>query len=550
MTARETLLRGVFEALDHANVKFCVSRNVTGVFEEGSSDVDLLIEPRNLERAFVASCEAATAAGFRLISRTRFANMSLVFWQRGGFLLRIDFETEIRWRIWPVMTADEVLKDITLVHGVPAASEAAEIAILVTKTLWAGKITARYRGRLGELTKPEIVRHGLLPPSMVQLAFTGQIGRLRRMVIGRALMNPQVWPILIGNIFHDACRFLGRLWHPPGVCLSARVSLPLSRNEIEDRLEMAFPPAKAVWANDNSTLKNTARALFRGGLVVQEIVREEPAAFHKARARKPGFWMSRRQHRFELIAPPGCGCFLGHSSTGRIWSVSLKNQAADITDGIAEAMASSLHTSKCQPRSGTFTVLVGLDGAGKTTFARNLCQTPPEHTGFDTIRYFHWMPKRGNTEFPWPTTVETSRKAPRSGPLASLVSLLRLCRHLIQARLRHALVTAPAVRRGELVIVDRFLYNYWLDPASVKYSGPAWGLRLASLLMPKPDLILSLEADADTILSRKNELTREEIVTQTYRLHHLPLRGSRFVIINAAQSPDEVIDNAISALRE
>ena len=94
MTDRETLLRGVFEALDRTYVRFCLSRNVTGVFEEGSSDVDLLIDPQNLEQAFVASRDAATAAGFQLISRTRFANMSLVFWRPGGFFLRIDFETD------------------------------------------------------------------------------------------------------------------------------------------------------------------------------------------------------------------------------------------------------------------------------------------------------------------------------------------------------------------------------------------------------------------------------------------------------------------------
>ena len=73
-------------------------------------------------------------------------------------------------------------------------------------------------------------------------------------------------------------------------------------------------------------------------------------------------------------------------------------------------------------------------------------------------------------------------------------------------------------------------------------------LRLASLLMPKPDLIFSLEADADTILSRQNELTREEILAQTDRLHHLPLRGTRFVIIDAAQSPNQVVDDAVHAL--
>ncbi len=550
MTARETLLRGVFDSLDRANVRFCVSRNVSGVFEEGSSDVDLLIELRNLETAFVASRDAATAAGFRLISRTRFANMSLVFWRPSGFLLRIDFETEIRWRIWPVMSADKALKDIPLVRGVPAAPEAPEIAILVTKALWAAKTTDRYRARLGELAKIKITGHGVLPPSMVQLAITGQIGRLRRMVVGRALMNPRVWPALMGNMFHDVHRALGRLLHPPGVYLSARAFTPLNRSELEDQLEMAFPPAKAVWANDNSTLKNTARALFRGGLVVQEIIREDPTAFHQVRARNPGFWMARKQHRFWLMSPPGCGCFLGHSSTGRIWPINLKTQATDITDGIAEAMANTLNAPKAPLKTGIFAVLVGLDGAGKTTFARNLCQASTEKTGFAAIRYFHWMPKQGNAEFPWPTTVETPRKAPRSSVLSSLVSLVRLGRHLIQANSRHILVTAPAVRRGELVLIDRFIYNYWLDPTSVKYSGPAWGLRLATILMPKPDLILSLEADADTILGRKNELTRQEIATQTDRLHRLPLRGTRLVIINAAQLPDQVVDDAVRALHQ
>ena len=545
---RETLLRAVFTGLEREQLLYCVSRNTAAVFEEGSSDVDLLIQPRDLEQAFVASRDGAVAAGFLLISRTRFANLSLVFWKPGGFFMRIDFETEIRWRIWPLLGASTMLKDCARVGDVLCASEAVEVAILVAKALWSGKMTDRYRKRLECLTANGTTLNGPLPLPLVGKAIGGRIGALRRTVIGMALASPQAWPALLRNLFHDLGRAIGRVLHPPGVYLAAHVSEALPRQELEERMEMAFPPAKAVWGNDDSGLKDTAKALFRGGLVVQEMIHDQPLAFHKARSRNPGIWMAKNSHRFQLMAAPGCGCFLGHPATGRMWPIDAKGKALDLADGIAQAMARAWDGSKPRARTGVFAVLVGLDGSGKTTFARNLCCAQGNKTGFGVIRYFHWLPKWRGAEFPWPAAMETPRKSPKSGNVASVVSVMRLGYHLLLAWWRNRLVTAPAVRRGELVLVDRFLYNYWLDPVSLKYSGPAWCLQIASMCMPKPDLILSLEADVDTILSRKNELTREEIAIQSERLQRLPLHGTRRVVINAAQDPERVLDDAIRAL--
>lgn len=549
MSPREALIRAVFAGLEQAEIQFCISRNASAALAEDASDVDLLVEPQNLKRAYEISRTAALTAGCRLVSQTRFANLSLVFWRPGGWFLRIDFETEIRWRIWPVTRLAEILKNTVLVGGIPAAGEAAETAVLVTKTLWAGNTSERYHARLLELRKKKSSQAGLLPCFMVEHALAGRTRALRRVVVFRALVNPSQWAILTQNLLHDLFRACCRANAPPGIYLSAHVSTPLPSKRLKTLMEMAFPPAKAHWGKGEADFRKTAKSLFRGGMVVQQTVDEQATAFQKRNARNPGLWMARKSHRFNFNAPPGCRAFLGHPATGRMWPVDDSSLESDLADGIAEAMADTVERPNTGSQRGMFAVLVGLDGAGKTTFARNLCSASQEKTGFGVIRYFHWMPKWGTAEFPWTTTVEIPRKLPRSGWLASIFSIMRLGHHLFQAHWRSLLVTTPAVRQGNLVLVDRFLYNYWLDPASLKYSGPAWCLRLAAVCMPKPDLILSLEANAATILSRKSELSREEIEIQAERLRCLPMRGTRLVVIDAAQTPERIVDDALRALR-
>jgi thymidylate kinase len=126
--------------------------------------------------------------------------------------------------------------------------------------------------------------------------------------------------------------------------------------------------------------------------------------------------------------------------------------------------------------------------------------------------------------------------------------VIRLVKNLIHARLVYHLGIRRWVRRGESVIVDRFIFNYWLDPVSLRYNGPAWLLALAARAMPKPDLVFSLEADADTLLSRKQELTRDEIARQSKLLETLPVVGSRKVVLNAGLDPQAIVSEALEVL--
>jgi len=134
---------------------------------------------------------------------------------------------------------------------------------------------------------------------------------------------------------------------------------------------------------------------------------------------------------------------------------------------------------------GAMVVLVGLDGSGKTTVARNICSLAAQRERFRKVRYFHWLPSiLGRSEIPLPEYRNLPRKpALRPNTLRSWLSAARLFKNIVRANISYLIRVRPLLRAGSLVLVDRYFYNYFLDPVSVKYYGPAWLLERA----PRPD---------------------------------------------------------------
>ena len=99
-------------------------------------------------------------------------------------------------------------------------------------------------------------------------------------------------------------------------------------------------------------------------------------------------------------------------------------------------------------------------------------------------------------------------------------------------------------------MLDRFVANYWLDPVSVRYAGsPGW-LKIALLLLPQPDIVLTLDADASVLRSRKGELTLEQINEQQARLRSLPALARRRVNLDAALPPDTLVRQTLTLLED
>jgi hypothetical protein len=70
--------------------------------------------------------------------------------------------------------------------------------------------------------------------------------------------------------------------------------------------------------------------------------------------------------------------------------------------------------------------------------------------------------------------------------------------------------------RSGLIVYDRDFHDIMVDAYRYRYGGPRWLLPLAKKLMPRAECIfLTLEADPEIILQRKQEVTPEEVHRQS-----------------------------------
>jgi thymidylate kinase len=107
--------------------------------------------------------------------------------------------------------------------------------------------------------------------------------------------------------------------------------------------------------------------------------------------------------------------------------------------------------------------------------------------------------------------------------------------------LGYHLKVRPLLARSTLVLFDRYVVDAVVDPVRYRYGGPPWVLRLVWSLVPKPDLVILLEAPVHVLRSRKQEVHEVELQRQcgAYRELVSGLSGGRTV--DAAQPLDKVV---------
>lgn len=238
------------------------------------------------------------------------------------------------------------------------------------------------------------------------------------------------------------------------------------------------------------------------------------------------------------------------------WQRALRrNPVRTLRDALHHVVAELAHRSRRNP--ATMIAVIGPDGVGKTTFIERFAAGLADLTvkGRETIEVQHFRPHlipNINQLLTGKPEVISEFNNPHSAAPASMPSsLLRICYYWTDYVLGYWLKNRRRLIRGRSIVFDRYFFDFIVDPRRSRLSLPGWVPRLFLSMTPQPDLVFFLDADAEQIFARKQELQPDEIARQLAAYRTLAERDpGRFVRLDASQSPDLVARDALRAVIE
>jgi len=197
---------------------------------------------------------------------------------------------------------------------------------------------------------------------------------------------------------------------------------------------------------------------------------------------------------------------------------------------------------------GMRVVLLGADGSGKSTVARELGGWLHGTFYQDKSLHVHWKPavflRRRRASRP-PTT------DPHAQPARGwLGSRLALAYHWVEFLAGSLLLYLPVLFRSGLVLVERDHYDFLADPRRYRLQPPGGFLRWLFRRLPAPDLVFLLDAPPEVLHARKPELTLEETRRQRETYLNLVLRLPQGRVVDATQPPSEVLRAVVRQVLE
>jgi thymidylate kinase len=185
--------------------------------------------------------------------------------------------------------------------------------------------------------------------------------------------------------------------------------------------------------------------------------------------------------------------------------------------------------------TGLFVAVLGPDGVGKSTIIKRLIDATG--TAFRSNWVAHWRPMslwRGK---------HTSAVTDPHGQVTHSPwwSVARVFCHVMDYWFGYWWKIRPMLARSNLVVFDRYFYDLIIDPRRYRYGGPRWLVRALSPLIPRPDLVFVLEAPDEVVLSRKQEVTPQEVQRQRRCYRQLANKMANANLVRTDQEIEQVV---------
>jgi len=203
---------------------------------------------------------------------------------------------------------------------------------------------------------------------------------------------------------------------------------------------------------------------------------------------------------------------------------------------------------------GLWVAFLGPDGSGKTTVAFRIEQDLA--SAFSSIKWYQrrplgysswrWVMKKYREQYSSPPDRGLSAanaKVHRDEPLRGLfISLGKLGFWWAFSVLGHLVEIRPRLVDHTLVIFDRYFWDLLVYPDHYRYGGPLWLARFASRLIPRPHIVILLDAPPEVVQARKQEVPFEESARQREAYLKVLDGLSNGHVVDASRSLDEVVD--------
>lgn len=183
---------------------------------------------------------------------------------------------------------------------------------------------------------------------------------------------------------------------------------------------------------------------------------------------------------------------------------------------------------------------LGVDGSGKSSVLQQLEETfcPPLYAGMKIVHRRPGLiaPVKENK-------LESGEEVKHysKSPHHVVISVIKLAIAALDWFLGYWVYVVYYRNKNYLVCFDRhYLLDLLVDPLRYRYGGPTWLTRIVIYLLPKPDLIILLDAPIEVIQSRKQEVSPETAVQQRSAYLKLVSAHPNGYIVDATRSLKDI----------